>query len=272
MGSITTTRMRGVLHLTVSILPAALRRLRTSARGGRTAYCLHGRCRNRRAHRQRQGRLPPGLPPDRRGRRVRERLGRRPPDGLAASACARRASRCRSRAATCSSSRTARGPSAFIRAGPRPAASRPPRSPPMIFLRRARPTKGASACIAATCRRPSCASIFRSPPPRSRGTLWEIENVAVKPFPACHFVHACADAAIALHRPASIPSASLARCARARRRRQGGVRAGRREAPAEERLRREVQHSLRGRERPRTRPPRPGGVRARAFVEPRSER
>ena len=32
------------------------------------------------------------------------------------------------------------------------------------------------------------------------GRVWEIENVAVKPFPACHFVHACADAAIALHR------------------------------------------------------------------------
>ncbi|MGB7541132.1 MAG: MmgE/PrpD family protein [Burkholderiales bacterium] len=32
------------------------------------------------------------------------------------------------------------------------------------------------------------------------GSVWEIENVAVKPFPACHFVHACAEAAIALHR------------------------------------------------------------------------
>lgn len=32
------------------------------------------------------------------------------------------------------------------------------------------------------------------------GSVWEIENVAVKPFPACHLVHACADAAIALHR------------------------------------------------------------------------
>ena len=31
-------------------------------------------------------------------------------------------------------------------------------------------------------------------------STWEIDNVAVKPFPACHFVHACADAAIALHR------------------------------------------------------------------------
>ena len=31
------------------------------------------------------------------------------------------------------------------------------------------------------------------------GRVWEIDNVAVKPFPACHFVHGCADAAIALH-------------------------------------------------------------------------
>jgi 2-methylcitrate dehydratase PrpD len=32
------------------------------------------------------------------------------------------------------------------------------------------------------------------------GRVWELDNVAVKPFPACHFVHGCADAAIALHR------------------------------------------------------------------------
>ena len=31
------------------------------------------------------------------------------------------------------------------------------------------------------------------------GKTWEIDNVAVKPFPACHFVHACIDAAIELH-------------------------------------------------------------------------
>jgi len=30
------------------------------------------------------------------------------------------------------------------------------------------------------------------------GESWELLNVAVKPFPACHFTHACADAAIAL--------------------------------------------------------------------------
>jgi 2-methylcitrate dehydratase PrpD len=32
------------------------------------------------------------------------------------------------------------------------------------------------------------------------GSVWEIDHVAVKPFPACHLLHACADAAIALHR------------------------------------------------------------------------
>jgi len=32
------------------------------------------------------------------------------------------------------------------------------------------------------------------------GKVWELENIAVKPFPACHLLHGCADAAIALHR------------------------------------------------------------------------
>jgi len=33
----------------------------------------------------------------------------------------------------------------------------------------------------------------------SLGSEWETEKVAVKPFPACHFTHACADAAIRLY-------------------------------------------------------------------------
>ncbi len=33
---------------------------------------------------------------------------------------------------------------------------------------------------------------------RGLGRTWELDNVAVKPYPACHFVHACTDAAIAL--------------------------------------------------------------------------
>lgn len=32
------------------------------------------------------------------------------------------------------------------------------------------------------------------------GTIWETANVAIKPIPACHLVHACADAAAALAR------------------------------------------------------------------------
>ncbi len=32
-----------------------------------------------------------------------------------------------------------------------------------------------------------------------RADAWEIENVAIKPFPMCHFVHAATDAAIRLH-------------------------------------------------------------------------
>ncbi|WP_345812816.1 MmgE/PrpD family protein [Paraburkholderia sp. PREW-6R] len=32
------------------------------------------------------------------------------------------------------------------------------------------------------------------------GSSWQIEEVAIKPVPACHFTHAVADAAIALHR------------------------------------------------------------------------
>ena len=32
------------------------------------------------------------------------------------------------------------------------------------------------------------------------GQVWETEKVSVKPYPACHLVHGCADAAIALHR------------------------------------------------------------------------
>jgi 2-methylcitrate dehydratase PrpD len=33
---------------------------------------------------------------------------------------------------------------------------------------------------------------------RGLGTVWELDEVAVKPFPACHLAHGCADAALAL--------------------------------------------------------------------------
>jgi 2-methylcitrate dehydratase PrpD len=34
---------------------------------------------------------------------------------------------------------------------------------------------------------------------RGLGAVWELEQIAIKPFPMCHFVHAAADAAIALN-------------------------------------------------------------------------
>ena len=36
------------------------------------------------------------------------------------------------------------------------------------------------------------------------GEVWEVLQVAVKPYPACHFVHACTDAAVALVREAKL--------------------------------------------------------------------
>lgn len=38
------------------------------------------------------------------------------------------------------------------------------------------------------------------------GRVWETENVSVKPYPACHFVHAAIEAAIALHRAGVDPA------------------------------------------------------------------
>lgn len=35
---------------------------------------------------------------------------------------------------------------------------------------------------------------------RRLGDEWLLEEVAIKPFPICHFLHACADAALAIHR------------------------------------------------------------------------
>ena len=43
------------------------------------------------------------------------------------------------------------------------------------------------------------------------GTVWEAMNVAVKPYPACHFTHGCLDAAIALAGEAPIDPDRVAR-------------------------------------------------------------
>jgi 2-methylcitrate dehydratase PrpD len=43
------------------------------------------------------------------------------------------------------------------------------------------------------------------------GETWELIQVAVKPYPACHFVHACADAAINLVREQGLVAADIER-------------------------------------------------------------
>ena len=73
---------------------------------------------------------------------------------------------------------------------------------------------------------------------------WELTNIAVKPFAICHFSHAVADAAIALHQRGVDP----ARIRSVEARLPAGtmpvvVRARRGQAPADERLRRQVQRS-----------------------------
>jgi 2-methylcitrate dehydratase PrpD len=40
---------------------------------------------------------------------------------------------------------------------------------------------------------------------RGLGTVWELDEVAVKPFPACHLAHGCADAALALRKQGARP-------------------------------------------------------------------
>ncbi len=43
------------------------------------------------------------------------------------------------------------------------------------------------------------------------GRSWQINEVAVKPIPACHFAHAAADAAIALHRAHALSGKAISR-------------------------------------------------------------
>lgn len=44
---------------------------------------------------------------------------------------------------------------------------------------------------------------------RDLGSVWEVAKVAVKPYPACHFTHACIDSSIALMRDHNIPLAEI---------------------------------------------------------------
>jgi len=46
---------------------------------------------------------------------------------------------------------------------------------------------------------------------RNLGEQWLIDEVAIKPYPICHLLHACADAALALRRKHNLTSADIAK-------------------------------------------------------------
>ena len=73
---------------------------------------------------------------------------------------------------------------------------------------------------------------------------WQIDEVAIKPIPACHFAHASADAAVALSKVGQARRHSFGRRSRAGRSHQDRVRAGREQARAGQQLRRAILHSL----------------------------
>ena len=88
------------------------------------------------------------------------------------------------------------------------------------------------------------------------GEVWETMAVAVKPLPACHFTHACSDAALALIRQHkfAIRRYRAHQGAGAGGGRQDRVRAGGQQAPAGQRLRRPVLDPLPGGGEPGARP------------------
>ena len=61
---------------------------------------------------------------------------------------------------------------------------------------RSRSTKAASACSTATSDRSRAGNLTLAT--AGLGEVWELAKVNVKPLPACHFTHACADAAVVL--------------------------------------------------------------------------
>ena len=60
--------------------------------------------------------------------------------------------------------------------------------------------KDASACTQVTSVQARLDEADQQLATEGLGSTWQIDEVAIKPLPACHFTHAVADAAIALHR------------------------------------------------------------------------
>src|SRR6266404_2102314 len=97
-----------------------------------------------------------------------------------------------------SSWKKAPGPSACTPAGPPLPASPPPAWPSTVSGLPHAPMRASSASstpTSSTRRRP----IDLPAELATLGSVWELAETAVKPYPVCHFIHGCADAAIDLH-------------------------------------------------------------------------
>src|SRR5467141_2688836 len=97
-----------------------------------------------------------------------------------------------------SSWKKAPGPSACTPAGPPLPASPPPAWPSTVSGLPHAPMRASSASstpTSSTRRRP----IDLPAELATLGSVWELAETAVKPYPVCHFIHGCADAAIELH-------------------------------------------------------------------------
>ena len=68
------------------------------------------------------------------------------------------------------------------------------------FVGAARPYEGRFGLYSSYLGRGGLADVDFGRITRGLGSVWEIDEVAVKPYPLCHFVHSLADCAIALHR------------------------------------------------------------------------
>src|SRR3984893_12454649 len=97
-----------------------------------------------------------------------------------------------------SSWRKAPGPSACTPVGPPLPASPPPAWPSTVFKAPTRPYEGKFGFFDSHLQRPP-APIHLPAELTTLGTVWDLAETAVKPYPVCHFIHGCADAAIELH-------------------------------------------------------------------------
>ena len=204
------THMAGVIHLSVSVLPAVLALAgQRRASGAEMLVAYIARARGRRADLERDEERPARarLSPDRRRRRVRQQPGRRPRDGPVGQATGPRPGRRavdgerqpavhRGRRLDQALPPGLGGAGRHHRGDVRGARHRGAAVAVRRPLRLLSPLSRRSRA----CRASTSALATADLAADGSASRWEIDNVAIKPFPMCHFVHASADAAIALQR------------------------------------------------------------------------